>query len=191
MRTRLWYVASLVLLLPASGQAQGFYLGGGLAQFAYEERGRVAGQDYHLERQTDWGWKAYGGYRINRYLGLEVAYADLGEPSGDVELGGSPSAYEAEVAATAWFGYLVGYIPIGPVELVPKLGVADWDSTLTLTNTNSGNVTKTDNSGKDQAVSLGLQYTAYRWAVRADWETVELGLDATANVYNLGAHYRF
>ena len=189
---------SFPLTAVAQGDPTGGYVGGSVGQFMYEEEGIISGVNYSFD-ESDFAYKAYGGYRFLPNLGVEVAYADLGAPEGNLDLNGSASALKAEVETTALMGYVVGYLfQDSNWDLFGKVGMASWDNDTTVTNTNTGASLSTSSSGTDLALGIGLQYrTDSNFAIRAEWENVQIDdddsaiSDQTADLVTVGANYRF
>ena len=88
-------------ILPTSGLAQSWYLGGGLGQAWFDasagevERGFLIDDAFSASGTTldkrDTGWKGYAGYRFNRIFALEGGYVDLGNASFDTTVVAAPS----------------------------------------------------------------------------------------------------
>jgi OOP family OmpA-OmpF porin len=87
-------------ILPTSGLAQSWYLGGGLGQAWFEaspgevDRGFLIDDAFLASGTTldkrDTGWKGYAGYRFNRIFALEGGYVDLGNASFDTTVVAAP-----------------------------------------------------------------------------------------------------
>ena len=85
--------------LPASAQSP-WYLGAGIGQSRIDassgevDRGFLIDDAFTASGTTldksDTGWKAYLGYRFNRFLALEAGYADLGEARFNTTIVGAP-----------------------------------------------------------------------------------------------------
>jgi OOP family OmpA-OmpF porin len=87
----------------------GGYLGGSIGQTT------IKIDDIDFDK-SDTGWKAFGGYNFLPWLGVEGGYIDFGSPSDDV-LGDN-----VDVDLTGWQIFLVGSVPVGPVDLFVKAG---------------------------------------------------------------------
>lgn len=96
--------------------------------------------------ETTVGFKAFGGYKLHRNLGLELGYSNFGEARADGSLSGTP-------VIGRWKGYgidlsAVGFLPLGShFELFAKGGVAFWDITSTTLTTASGTINDRGFSG--------------------------------------------
>jgi hypothetical protein len=67
-------------------------------------------------RFNDTTFKAFAGRRFNPYIGVELDYIDLGNPEDTIE----ERRVNADVNGFA--PYVVGTLPVGPVELFAKVG---------------------------------------------------------------------
>ncbi len=108
----------------------GFYLGGGVGQFNVKIDD-IDDTDNAIERlkDDDTAWKAFAGYRVNPYLSLELAYIDFGNPNGRATASGSSGDYQVKLSGFA--PYVIGTIPLGPIELFGKIGYYFYDVDLT------------------------------------------------------------
>lgn len=109
---------------------EGIYVGAGVGQFNVKIDD-VDQTDEAITRldDDDNSWKAFVGWRMNRYFGLELAYIDFGGPSDRIEASGSSGDYQLELSGFA--PYLIGTIPLGPIELFGKVGYYFYDVNLT------------------------------------------------------------
>lgn len=104
----------------------GFYIGGGVGQFNLK-LDDVDQTDEAIERldDDDTAWKAFVGYRFNSFFALEAAYVDFGRPSDRFETAGSSGDFTADISGFA--PYVIGTIPLGPLELFGKIGYYFYD----------------------------------------------------------------
>jgi OOP family OmpA-OmpF porin len=111
----------------AQDENAGFYLGGGVGQFnaqiddVDDVDGTVDGWD-----EDDTAYKFFGGYRMNSFLAFELAYINLGEPSGDVVPG-----FNVDASVDGFAPYVVGTFPLGEwFEVYGRLGYFFYDATV-------------------------------------------------------------
>lgn len=125
-------VAGAISLAPAAHAAQpGFYAGAGLGQ----------GDDLVLN-QTSSAYKIFGGYNVNPFLGMELAYVNLGSNYVD--------AYNYGFTQDGVSYELVGHIPVGPsVDVFGKVGLYSWT-------TSYNNVYGASGQGTDNDYGFGL-----------------------------------
>jgi Outer membrane protein beta-barrel domain len=113
----------------AADNPSGFYVGAGVGQFNVQIDD-IDQTDNAIERldDKDASWKAFAGYRVNPYIALEAAYIDFGRPNTRSDAAGSSGNYRVHLQGFA--PYVIGTIPLGPVELFGKLGYYIYDVNL-------------------------------------------------------------
>jgi len=113
----------------AEDNPSGFYIGGGVGQFNVKIDD-IDDTDNAIQRldDDDTAWKAFVGWRFNPYISLEAAYIDFGKPNGHASAAGSSGDYSASLSGFA--PYVIGTLPIGPVELFAKAGYYYYDVKL-------------------------------------------------------------
>ncbi|SCY30009.1 outer membrane beta-barrel protein [Thiohalorhabdus denitrificans] len=187
MRThyRVFGLGAALLLAPGAVAAQGsnpapgwqgFYLGGGVGDFQYEEEGEVQDVQYSFD-ESDTAYKLFAGYRFLPFLGVELAYADLGEPGGGIDEDVLGDRLDAD--ADAWFGYVTGYLPVADAfDFFGKVGVAAWEVDTDLdTGPNQADL-GVSHDGTDFAWGLGAQVNLpANVSIRGEYERIELGDD--------------
>jgi opacity protein-like surface antigen len=131
MTTTLAALAALALAPAAFAQQQeevsGFYAGGGVGQFnaGIDDVDDVDATVDEWE-DDDTAYKLFAGYRLNRFLGFELAYINLGEPSGEVIPG-----FNVDTSVDGFAPYVVGTIPLGPwFEIYGRAGYFFYDATV-------------------------------------------------------------
>jgi opacity protein-like surface antigen len=132
------------------------------------------------------GFKAYGGYRFNKYLGLEAAFinsGDFDEDTTPAEAGG-----DATVSATGFSLTALGYVPLplDNIEVFGKVGFYNIDQDLELDGTDAGT------RGAD-GITLGIGTdvaVAEQWAVRLEGDWYDLS-GANFWTVGLGVSYQF
>lgn len=124
----------------AQGIDSGIYLGGGGGGVKYngfnrlcrDITGSLPGIEVDVNCNTDesvFGWKLFGGYRVNPYFAIEAGYANLGEGGGQTEIFGQD--VNGEISASALFAELVGSVPLGErARAFGKLGMANLSAEL-------------------------------------------------------------
>lgn len=138
--------AGVLLALPVTASAfaadSGPYLGGaaGVSVVGINESdinkiaidGGFASSQTSID-DTDVGWKAYLGYRFNRYLALEASYIDFGNATFDTVTTGPDADIDAKVEADAWV--LDGLLTVPAAHwltLYGRVGAFHWDAHGTL-----------------------------------------------------------
>ena len=198
MMSRMIALAAVALLGMGTAYAQGmgdnergFYFGGGVGQFNVELDG-LDGVDEAIEDldADDTSWKAFIGYRLNPYISFEAAYLDFGRPNDDFSTSGSSGDYTVELAGFA--PYIVGTVPIGPVELSARAGYYIYDLETSVDIDDLGDdVFTSDDSGEDFVYGLGVGLTMFeRLNARLEYEVIDLP-GADANAFWLSGSWRF
>jgi hypothetical protein len=184
-----WIAASAAVLFAAAGPAlaqdntNGLYVGVGLGEFSTEIDEISDIDDVDLDFDTDEdAWKVFGGYRINRFLAVQLDYYDFGDSS--VAVGTLPLTAETDGTAAS----VVGTLPIGPVELFARVGRIWYDVSVDF----DGD-TVVDESGNDNIFSAGVGFTVLqRLNLKVEYEEIELdnAIDDASAVW-LSASWRF
>ncbi len=175
------FLAPALLIGSVSAAEPGFYLGASGGQsFIDDEFGDA---DYKID-DDETGWKAYVGYQFLPWLGVEAGYVDFGSYSSERLLGFG----DAELDLSAWEGFLVGTLPIGPVDLFAKVGAADIQAELDTQNfgTDSENDTQL-------AYGLGAAYNFGKghWGLRVEAEGYDDNEVDDFYFLSAGITYRF
>jgi opacity protein-like surface antigen len=185
-------VMALALAPTAFAQQQeevsGFYAGGGVGQFnagiddVDDLDDTVEGWD-----DDDTAYKLFAGYRLNPYVGFELAYINLGEPSGAVVPG-----FNVDASIDGFAPYVVGTIPIGPwFEVYGRAGYYFYDATFGADTTLGGRV-EVDEESEDFVYGAGIGANiGEKLNLRFEYEKFDLeGLD-DADALWLTAAWRF
>jgi hypothetical protein len=170
---------------------RGFYFGGGVGQFNVELDG-LDGVDEAIEDldADDTSWKAFVGYRLNPYISFEAAYLDFGRPNDEFTATGSSGDYTVELAGFA--PYIVGTVPVGPVELSARAGYYIYDLETSVDIDDLGDdVFTSDDSGEDFVYGVGVGLTMFeRLNARLEYEIIDL-TGADADAFWLSGSWRF
>jgi OmpA-OmpF porin, OOP family len=196
MKLQSWQFSVAVLLAlagaatPAYSQDAGWYAGIGLGQSKASCTG-LSGTGIGCD-DTDASLGLYGGYQFNRYLGIELGYADLGEvnasgPGTTASVGAK--GFELSGTATLPFSQeFAGYA---------KLGVFRWDLDASAWGT-AGRAFTVSESGTDLTYAMGVKYDfpGSGVGVRAQWQRYNnIGSEITGtsnvDVFSIGIYARF
>jgi len=140
---------------------------------------------------SDNAWKIYLGIPFNKYLGLELGYAKLG----DQTIRSATSSSRA--TSTAYLFDLVGNYDINEsFSLLGKLGMHRWGVN---DDTTKGAVGATNGAdGFDFTYGMGVQYNVNKdVGLRMEWERInDMGHEGTtgkidADLITIGVIYRF
>lgn len=194
-----WAIITATLMAISIGSAfaanppeRGFTVGAGIGQFNVEIDG-IDGLDEAINDfdADDMSWKLYGGYRFNRYLAVEAAYVDFGKPSDQFELNGSSGNYS--LALSGFAPYVVGTLPLGPVELSARLGYYFYDVKVNADLDDlGGDVFETKNSGEDVTYGIGVGMTFMdHLHTRIEYEVIDLKNTDDSQALWLAGEWRF
>lgn len=144
-----------VTAFSANAQDKGFYAGAGVGQSLVDEG------NYDDE---DTAFSVFGGYQLNKYLGVESGYVDFGK----IEPQDSGTALEGDSA------YLtaVGTLPISDKFLAyAKAGVHRWN----VDDQMPGLIGNNEDSGTDPTYGVGAQYRLTdQVALRGEYSRFEM-----------------
>ncbi len=156
---KLIYTAMATALLAASPAAMatdegGFYAGAGIGLFGVDE-GNFD--------ESDTGFKLFGGWMFNQYVGGEVEYID-GGTVGDSNFG---------IDSTGINASLKGNFPISEqFDVFGKVGYYFWDADIDLTG-DSGQ--EANESGSDLSWGLGAGYNfTDNISIVAEWQWFQI-----------------
>jgi opacity protein-like surface antigen len=166
----------------------GWYLGGGVGQF----KAGIDDVDQLDNAVNDWNeddtaYKLFAGYRLNKVLGFELDYINLGEPSGAAIPG-----YNVDASVDGFAPYVVGTIPLGKwFEVYGRLGYFFYDAKRSEDSALNGRV-KFKEESEDLVWGAGIGTTiADKLNVRFEYERFDLqGLDDADSLW-LTAAWRF
>jgi opacity protein-like surface antigen len=163
----LGYACVVLAAASFAGQAladdndSGPYIGAGYGQFNVKIENIPEVTDVVGNLNTDdSAWKAFFGWRFNKFLSLEGDYIDLGNPRGNFDAAGSDGNYSVELSG---FGaYVIGTLPITIFELQAKAGYYWNDVKLNVNFNNAGTsepIVHSKNSGDAWTYGVGAGIT--------------------------------
>ena len=158
----------------------GFYLGASGGQSFIDDD-----YDNNIEIDDDeTGWKAYLGYQFLPWLGVEAGYVDFGTYNSNNVLQNT----NAELDLSAWQGFLVGTLPIGPVDLFAKVGAADLEGEL-----DTQNFGQNSENDTQLAYGVGAAYNFGKghWSLRVEAEGYDDNEVDDFYFLSAGITYRF
>ena len=181
MRIRILALAALSLGLatgPALAADNGIYLGGSIGQGGVQFDEAIEGLDYDASSTA---YKLIIGWRFLDWLAVEGDYVDLG--SGDDTLDGE--RFETDVSGV--MASVVGFVPVGPVDLFARVGAIAWDAEVTgPTPEFSGS-----DDGTDLAYGIGAQFRIWSLSLRAEYERFEIEDTDTVDLISVGVTWTF
>jgi opacity protein-like surface antigen len=184
-------LAVAALAATAGAQAQenemGFYAGGGVGTFNLD----IDDPDdvvTTIERYSsdDTAWKAFLGYRINKYFAVEGAYVNLGSPDDFI----APDT-KLTVETDGFAPYVVGTLPIGDsFEAFAKAGYYWYDVTVRITSPLGAARNKASDSTFNWSAGVGVNVFE-RLNLRLEYEQFDLNDADESNALWLTGAWRF
>jgi len=148
----------------------GFYVGADVGQTRIKASTALADAEgdvntYHFDKQ-DTGYSMFGGFRFTPWLGVEGGYVDLGSPSDHQNLADLGSV-DGKVEADGWQAFVVGTLPVGPVDLFAKFGGIESDIKFKVRDEAFAIDRSEDNSTGSFAYGGGVSYDLGRFTLAA------------------------
>lgn len=180
-------ITSAILIALGSAPAfadenSGFYVGAGVGQFnakidnAADVADTVGGFD-----ADDTTMKFFAGWRFNPYVALELDYLDLGNPEDRID------SRRVNADVNGFAPYIVGTLPVGPVELFAKAGYLFYDVKVDV-----DNLRVIDDNTQDFVYGGGIGVTLFdHLNTRLEYEVIDIGAVDDANALWLSAAWRF
>jgi OOP family OmpA-OmpF porin len=204
--TKTWFGLALLLLwalapgpAPAAGPApdpRGFYLGASLGtSHSNDWCGPYLDVTVITCDNSATGYKLYGGYRFNEFLGVEAGYADLGSFS--ATLAASYGSINDKIKLRGAIAQAVLHLPItGEFSVFGKGGGIYWD--LKSDTYINGVPSNRSGNGLDVALGAGVQYFfTPHFALRAEFEyfpnvgKTDTTGDYDQQLWTIGAVWKF
>lgn len=163
----------------------GFYVGMGLGNYSTEysdvnDIGDLDDVDLNFDEDED-AFKAFGGWRFNRILAVQVDRYEFEESTTAQDL------LNVTAETRGWAPSVVGTWPLGPVELSARAGLIFYDVEFSSDNSNF-----LDSSGEDPVYSVGLGFTFLkRLSLKLEYEEIEIEDFDEADAAWLTASWRF
>ncbi|HEU4654558.1 MAG TPA: porin family protein [Steroidobacteraceae bacterium] len=177
----------------------GFYVGAGVGQFNVQIDD-VDQTDEAIQKldDDDNSWKAFVGWRFNPFLSLELAYIDFGDVNGTFRGGNSTTASGSggnyDVSISGFAPYVIGTIPLGPIELFGKAGYYfyDVDQSYNFDQPLSQDIVDSSSSESDFMYGAGVGVTFLQHVnVRLEYERIDSSVVDDADALWLSGAWRF
>jgi opacity protein-like surface antigen len=184
MKLQAW--ATTIILLAATPafaeNDSGFYVGAGVGTFDVEiDDIEDIGTTVESFEGDDTAFKVFAGWRFMPWLALELNYIDLGGPEDTI------AGQKVEIDLTGFAPYLIGTLPLGPVELFAKVGYYFYDIEL-----NEESIKSIDESDEDLAYGAGIGITFFEHLhARLEYEIIDVSQLDDSNALWLSGAWRF
>lgn len=185
-------VAGTAYAQDSDDNTSGFYVGAGVGQFNVQIDD-IDQTDEAIQRldDDDRAWKAFAGWRFGPYISVEAAYIDFGTPNSRSDASGSSGDYRVKLSGFA--PYVIGTLPIGPVELFAKVGYYFYDVDLRV-DIDDPLAPDIDSSKSDQDLlyggGVGMTFLQHL-NVRLEYERIDSDLVDDADALWLSGSWRF
>jgi opacity protein-like surface antigen len=166
----------------AADNDSGPYLGAGVGRFDVEidDVGDVTDTIGSFDAD-DTTFKAFAGWRFNPYLGVELDYIDLGNPEDRID------GRRVSADVNGFAPYVIGTLPIGPVELFAKAGYLFYDVKVDVDDLDID-----DDSNEDFVYGGGIGVTLFEHLhARVEYEVIDIDEVDDANALWVSAAWRF
>ncbi|RYZ64691.1 MAG: hypothetical protein EOP08_08480 [Proteobacteria bacterium] len=185
-------LASTATFAAVDDNPTGWYVGGGFGRFNLNVDGLGdfgTGVNRALD-DNDNTYKFFAGYRFIPWLSVEAAYVNLGKPGDQLSTSGSSGRYSLK--ADGFEPSLVGWLPLGPVELSAKVGYFYYDVDVRSDLNNPGRTFVSGHSRNDFTYGAGVGMTFFdHLHVKAEYQRFNLkNYDGSDAVWLTGA-WRF
>jgi hypothetical protein len=169
----------------------GFYVGGSVGRSRLSVADFYQGDENFRFTDDDFGYKVFGGWRPLAFFAVEAAWVDPGgfnareheTVTGDIHFRTTLSAFD---------GFAVGLLPIGPLEFFGKVGAIAWNSETKIEiEATDEDAIEVSDSGTDVAYGIGVGFRAPKATVRVEYEWFDIGGDDGISMITVGAAYRF
>jgi len=165
---------------PALAVDNGFYFGASVGAGGVQFDQRFDGQRIDYDAGST-GFKAIAGWRFLDWLSVEANYVDLG--SGEDRIAGEKVETDVSGASLS----MVGFLPVGPVDLFARAGAIDWSADVT----QAGLDLKGSDDGTDLTYGVGAQFRIWSLSFRAEYELFDIADADTVDLVSVGVTWTF
>lgn len=209
-------IAVAVLMAMASGAAwsaeTGVYFGAsiGWSEVTSNTKYKESDSDGYVYSEksdfsgSDFAYNIFLGYDFNKYVGVEVGYLDLGQPSDTYKYEDEGGTYKDKVDVSLHgmdLAVIARYPFADNFDVHGKLGVVWWTPRITDKYTEEGfdywEKTSIEQDATDLMYGVGIGYTFDEHLVlSADWQNFELSgfgdfIGGNTSAYMFGAAWKF
>lgn len=161
------------VLQAQTAASPGLYLGAGAGVANFEDEVEVGDiGDVDIDDDST-AYKFYGGYLFTPHLALEGGYRSFGEAE----------AGPFSVETTGWDASVVGFLPVGPIDLFARGGMIFWQTD------GAGGVP--DRDDEDLTYGLGGQLNIGTLFVRLESEWFDIDFPDDTQMITASAGLRF
>lgn len=172
-------LAAGLVAVPAQSADNGIYLGGSVGAAGVKADDSVDGSNFNYDAGST-GFKLIGGWRFLDWLAVEADYVDLGSGNDKVQ------GIELETDINGVSLSAVGFLPLGPVDLLARVGAINWNADL-----RAPGFGKVSDDGTDFTWGVGAQFRVLSLAIRAEYEQFDIADADTVDMVSLGVTWTF
>jgi OOP family OmpA-OmpF porin len=172
-------LAAGMAAVPAQSADNGIFLGGSVGAAGVKADDSFDGSNFDYDAGST-GYKLIAGWRFLDWLAVEADYVDLG--SGDDKVQG----IELETDINGVSLSALGFLPLGPVDLMARVGAIDWSADLRAPGFGS-----ISDDGTDFTWGVGAQFRVSSLAIRAEYEQFDIADANTVDMISLGVTWTF
>ena len=172
-------IAAGIAAVPAQAADNGIYLGGSVGAAGVKADESFEGSNFNYDAGST-GFKLIAGWRFLDWLAVEADYVDLGSGNDKVQ------GVELETDVSGVSLSAVGFLPLGPVDLMARAGAINWSADL-----RSPGFGSISDDGTDFTWGVGAQFRVASLAIRAEYEQFDIADANTVDMISLGVTWTF
>ncbi len=165
-----------VLLAPMAAQA-GMYLGASVGNSWFNHEPQI--EDVKKISENSTGWKIFGGFKGDSFLGVEGGYRDLGKvkyKDTNIDFSSKTNGWDVEA---------IGRVKLALIDLFAKAGAFFWETEF------ADSPSTATESGTDFIWGLGAGVRLGSIGLRLEWESMEVQKPDNLTMLSLGATLGF
>ena len=182
-------VAAALSVWTAQARAEGphAYIGGAIGESTLDINGHADGLHYDVN-DSDTGYRIFGGYMFNDYLGIEASYVNFGEMNDNFGFDGGEGRASTEAKGNGHTIEGVLAYPFGPVSVFAKVGSISFNGKAKV----SGDIqAKQDYNSSDWMFGGGISYNIGHFSLRAEGDYYDVGDTSDLYLLSVGAQFNF
>ncbi len=159
------FIVILMLLGIIPLFAQSLYIGGSVGSSFQKTKPQDVGGEELKFNKNGFAYKAYAGYRLAQFLGIEGGYRNLGKVKDtilDTEFESNTKGFDV---------FATGTLNLATVDVFAKAGYFFWNTEVSAS---AGEISIEDDD-KDFAWGVGAALSLGNFKVRAEWEQFNTG----------------
>ena len=154
--------------------AQSLYIGGSVGSSFQKTKPQEVGGEEFVFNKNGFAYKAYAGFRLAQFLGIEGGYRNLGKVKDtilDTEFESNTKGFDV---------FATGTLNLATIDVFAKAGYFFWN-----TEVSTGEISIEDDD-KDFAWGVGAALNLGNFKVRAEWEQFNAGDMENLSMFTAG-----